>query len=130
MACNSRINSAWVRLALRCGVARCRHSDHYVSSSRLASQRDASPGSLPLRLSQATGLYYPWNVNTYNDMDEIVAKLVALREEHRDLDLAIERLAVDPGIDQLQLTRLKKRKLKLKDQISYFESRLIPDMDA
>jgi hypothetical protein len=69
-------------------------------------------------------------VNAYNDMDEIVAKLVALREEHRDLDLAIERLAVDPGIDQLQLTRLKKRKLKLKDQISYFESRLIPDMDA
>ena len=48
-------------------------------------------------------------------MDEIVAKLVALREEHRDLDLAIERLAVNPGIDQLQLTRLKKRKLKLKD---------------
>jgi hypothetical protein len=69
-------------------------------------------------------------VNTYNDMDEIVAKLVALREEHRDLDLAIERLAVDPGIDQLQLTRLKKRKLRLKDQISYFESKLIPDMDA
>jgi hypothetical protein len=69
-------------------------------------------------------------VNTYNDMDEIVAKLVALREEHRDLDLAIERLAIDPGIDQLQLTRLKKRKLRLKDQISYFESRLIPDMDA
>ncbi|HEY8230469.1 MAG TPA: DUF465 domain-containing protein, partial [Rhodanobacteraceae bacterium] len=45
-------------------------------------------------------------------------------------DVAITKLAVDPGSDQLQLSRLKKRKLKLKDMISYFENKLIPDLDA
>jgi len=53
-----------------------------------------------------------------------------LREEHRDLDLAINRIAMDPWQDQLQLRRLKKRKLKLKDWIARLESRLIPDLDA
>jgi len=65
-----------------------------------------------------------------NDPGEIVARLVELRQEHRDLDLAIARLAEDPAVDQLQLSRLKKRKLKLKDWIAYLESKLIPDMDA
>ena len=65
-----------------------------------------------------------------NDPVEIASRLAELREEHRDLDLAIERLSANPGTDQLQLTRLKKRKLKLKDWISYLESKLIPDIDA
>lgn len=69
------------------------------------------------------------NMNS-NDPGEIVAKLIELRQEHRDLDLAIARLAQDPAVDQLQLSRLKKRKLKLKDWMSYLESKLIPDMDA
>jgi len=69
------------------------------------------------------------NINS-NDPGEIVAKLIELRQEHRDLDLAITRLAEDPAVDQLQLSRLKKRKLKLKDWMSYLESKLIPDMDA
>lgn len=56
--------------------------------------------------------------------------LQELREEHRDLDLAIDRMALDPLQDQLHLRRLKKRKLKLKDWITRLESRLIPDMDA
>jgi hypothetical protein len=53
-----------------------------------------------------------------------------LREEHRDLDMAIERMIMDPWQDQLRLRRLKKRKLKLKDWIAKLESRLIPDLDA
>jgi len=67
-------------------------------------------------------------------MDEspsgIAQFLADLRSQHRDLDQAISRLADSPSMDQLQLTRLKKRKLRLKDQISWCESRLIPDLDA
>ena len=64
------------------------------------------------------------------DPAEITRRLVDLRQEHRDLDAAIERLAVAPGADELQLRRLKKRKLLLKDCIAKLESRLIPDLDA
>jgi len=64
------------------------------------------------------------------DTSETRQLLLELREEHRDLDLAINRMALDPRQDQLHLRRLKKRKLKLKDWITRLESRLIPDMDA
>jgi hypothetical protein len=57
-------------------------------------------------------------------------KLEEYRLEHRGLDSAIERLALDPSMDQLQLRRLKKRKLFLKDVISHIENRLIPDQPA
>lgn len=65
-----------------------------------------------------------------NDPAVLVRRLTELREEHRDLDAAIARLAGDSSCDQLQLSRLKKRKLKLKDMIAYFENKLIPDLDA
>lgn len=58
------------------------------------------------------------------------AKLEVCRSEHRALDAAIERLVHDPLMDQLQLRRLKKRKLALRDMISRIESRLIPDQPA
>ena len=64
------------------------------------------------------------------DLGAIKAKLEALRIEHRDLDDVIERLVEKPPFDQLQLQRLKKRKLGLKDQITRLESRLIPDIIA
>ncbi len=57
-------------------------------------------------------------------------RLRALEIEHQDLDDVINRLAADPLQDQLQLRRLKKRKLVLKDQISRLRTRLIPDIIA
>lgn len=69
------------------------------------------------------------SLNT-NDPSEIVNLIAELKEEHRDLDEAIARLVEDPSVDQLRLTRLKKRKLKLKDWVAYLESKLIPDLDA
>lgn len=60
----------------------------------------------------------------------IPRQLVELRIEHRDLDAAIARMADDVRCDELQLKRLKKRKLVLKDAIARLESSLIPDLDA
>jgi len=65
-----------------------------------------------------------------DDISEVTQLLAELREEHRDLDLAIKRMAEDSWQDQLQIRRLKKRKLKLKDWIARLESKLIPDLDA
>lgn len=64
------------------------------------------------------------------DTSEISQLLSELVEEHRDLDLAINRMSQEPWQDQLRLRRMKKRKLKLKDWILRLESRLIPDLDA
>ena len=62
--------------------------------------------------------------------DELRKRLEILRIEHRDLDAAIDALLSASTIDQLQIARLKKRKLKLKDQISLIEDYLIPDIIA
>lgn len=64
------------------------------------------------------------------DQQTIRNQLTVLRQEHRDLDDAIMRLSEGPFVNQLQLQRLKKRKLQLKDFIARLESRLIPDLDA
>lgn len=58
------------------------------------------------------------------------AKLAELRQEHGDLDSAIAAIAGSTHCDQLQLTRLKKRKLQLKDQITRIEDSLLPDITA
>ncbi|HEX5787655.1 MAG TPA: DUF465 domain-containing protein [Woeseiaceae bacterium] len=57
-------------------------------------------------------------------------RLRELRVSHRDLDYLIDRLQLDPMVDQLRIRRLKKRKLLLKDMIASLESELIPDLDA
>ncbi len=64
------------------------------------------------------------------DPETIRAKLEELRLQHRDLDDAIRALEQNSYVDQLQLRRLKKRKLQIKDYVARLESQLIPDLDA
>jgi hypothetical protein len=68
--------------------------------------------------------------NVDRELFRNMEKLRQLRIEHRDLDEVITRLALDVHVDELQLKRLKKRKLMLKDQITRLESELIPDLNA
>ena len=65
-----------------------------------------------------------------DELAQMRERLHLLEVEHHDLDDVIVRLAADPTQDQLQLRRLKKRKLFLKDQISRLRTRLIPDIIA
>lgn len=62
--------------------------------------------------------------------EEIEQRLEILRVEHRDLDCAIAALAQSQTSDQLQLARLKKRKLRLRDEIALLEDSLVPDIIA
>ena len=68
--------------------------------------------------------------NVDRDLFRNFEKLRNLRIEHRDLDEVIMRLSMDINTDELQMKRLKKRKLMLKDQITRLESQLIPDLNA
>jgi hypothetical protein len=68
--------------------------------------------------------------NVDRELFRNIEKLRQLRIEHRDLDEVIERLTMDIHTNELQLKRLKKRKLMLKDQITRMESQLIPDLNA
>lgn len=62
--------------------------------------------------------------------EEIMRRLGLLRIEHRDLDDSISALLSAGHVDQLQLARLKRRKLRLKDEIAILEDHLIPDIIA
>lgn len=65
-----------------------------------------------------------------DEQQELRQRLEQLRLEHRDLDDVIARLSERAPFDQLQMQRLKKRKLMLKDQIARVESELLPDIIA
>jgi hypothetical protein len=64
------------------------------------------------------------------DRTAAASRLLRLQELHRDLDAAIDALREVPRPDQLQLARLKKRKLQLKDEIAQLQDSLIPDIIA
>lgn len=67
-----------------------------------------------------------------NDNEEIALReqLARLQQEHRDLDAAIAALATSPGSDLIQVQRLKKRKLVLRDKIRQLEDQITPDIIA
>jgi len=68
--------------------------------------------------------------NVDRELFRNIEKLRQLRIEHRDLDQVIARLQMDIHVDEVQMRRLKKRKLMLKDQIARLESQSIPDLNA
>ncbi len=64
------------------------------------------------------------------DIETVKNRIVELQVEHRDLDQVITRLSIESVQDELQLRRLKKRKLQIKDQIMLLQIQLIPDIPA
>ncbi|MBL8589462.1 MAG: DUF465 domain-containing protein [Methylobacteriaceae bacterium] len=64
------------------------------------------------------------------DASELAREIERLRQEHRDLDAAIEAIVATGAGDQLQIQRLKKRKLVLRDRLSYLEDMVTPDIIA
>jgi hypothetical protein len=64
------------------------------------------------------------------ERDDLKQRIRELKLKHHDLDCALRALAERPVVDQLQLARFKKEKLRLKDQITRLQSRLIPDLNA
>ncbi|MBV6633369.1 MAG: DUF465 domain-containing protein [Alphaproteobacteria bacterium] len=69
-------------------------------------------------------------IDTTDEQDKVHARLEELRSEHRDLDDVIEQLSAEGPFNQLQIQRLKKRKLMLRDLIARLEDSLVPDIIA
>ncbi len=98
----------------------------------------------PVRGALLQHLQLPWPVGKAHDRfpggraaamteqeeTELRAQLARLRQEHRDLDAAIEALQASPAADIIQVQRLKKRKLVLRDRITHIEDQLTPDIIA
>ena len=70
------------------------------------------------------------NILNEAEIQELKERLYQLSLEHRDLDDIVERLYEDAYVDQLQISRIKRRKLQIKDSITRIESQLIPDLNA
>ena len=80
-------------------------------------------------MSQRHELGYNMHI-TQDEKQILVQALAELKQEHRELDIAIQDMADRVHANQLEISRLKKQKLKLKDAIARMESKLIPDLHA
>ena len=87
------------------------------------------------RCDPARGATFPAKTELFGtaimtDVQDIQRRIIELDVEHRDLDAVISMLTADGHADQLQLRRLKKRKLQLKDHITLLKMQLVPDIPA
>ena len=90
---------------------------HLPASDRAKPQQSRNPGASKAEMTQ-------------EEERELRAQLAHLQQEHRDLDAAIAALQDSPGADIIQVQRLKKRKLHLRDRITFIEDQLTPDIIA
>jgi hypothetical protein len=97
---------------------------------KLAKAKAVTGGRLTRNTATQANLMAEIEDNVDRELFRNFEKLRQLRIEHRDLDEIITRLALDIHVDEIQMKRLKKRKLLLKDQITRVESLLIPDLNA
>jgi hypothetical protein len=98
----------------------------YAQARRLRCERVTSPRAW----DRMPGNDEEQALSVISSVTEMRVKLEELRSEHRDLDDVIQRLLETSPFNQLQIQRLKKRKLALKDQIIKLESKLLPDIIA
>ncbi|MDF3036390.1 MAG: hypothetical protein K0S28_1664, partial [Paucimonas sp.] len=84
----------------------------------------------PNRVKKPNCLIVDGKIHPMNTVEDIQRRIIELEIEHRDLDHAIEALNLDIRHDELQLRRLKKRKLQLKDHITLLKMQLVPDVPA
>ena len=94
------------------------------------SGRNHHVGEQPTTQNQGNAMSDDSQDNVDRELFRNIERLRSLRIEHRDLDEVIARLSMDIHSDEVQLRRLKKRKLILKDQIARLESLAIPDLNA
>jgi hypothetical protein len=110
-----------------------RHVGEPVGGLDMERLIDVHPAIIPCGQSPGKAPYNPkdkYGADMAKQTRKIRDQIIQLKLEHHDLDVAIARLAEDPTSDELQVSRLKKRKLQLKDYIARLESMLIPDLDA
>ena len=108
-------------------ISTLRYSTAHHRLERKPAKRDTFPKFWPPAVAAKPESAVPM---TKDEERELQEQLARLQQEHRDLDVAISALQHSPGSDVLQVQRLKKRKLYLRDRISHIEDQLTPDIIA
>lgn len=106
------------------------HHPPALASAQRLSYQPLAAGSAQRNTLPARGFQQCGEAMTREEERELTTELERLKQEHRDLDSAIDALFGTTGHDRIQLQRLKKRKLQLRDRISAIEDEIFPDIIA